>query len=222
MSKSAAKILILYAVFLFGFPIASVQAEKGRFRARVLESTGQVELAWRGTIAKPMAKRFRQAVKRYWDDGHRDFVISLNSGGGKLKQARRVSRLIKRIMSRGGEVITRVGAGQVCGSACIPIFLHSNVREVSVASLWKFHEVTKPDRDRKGYKFLRPNRTRQLFKKVFIPAGVSVAWIASIERKVSGVDYWLTGKELRDSRSGIGTRYTSNIRRRKKISGILD
>jgi len=214
----------LIAVILSTLSVCAVTAAPStaggkNFRVTVHKDTNEIEFHWRGKIAHPMAERLDETIMDHWHHATGGFIISLHSGGGKIREARRVAKIM-RDLRRERRVATRVGPGHVCGSACIPIFLQGEIRQVSVASLWKFHEITKNDPSRFGYKFLRPNRTRRLFRKVFLPAGVSSEWLASIQTKIARVDYWLTGANLRDDQSGIGTHYTSNVRKRRKISGI--
>ena len=181
--------------------------------------TGRVVLVWKGRIAPPMAGIFRAAIEKYRDRATNGFILSLHSRGGKIREAARVIRLLARLR-RTTRLRTFVGPGHVCGSACIPVFLQGEVRRASRASLWKFHEVSAKDRDDPDRIVLRRTQTDRLFRRFFLPAGVSRAWLSELRIRIRGVDYWMTGADLEAAASGIATDYSTNVRKRRRVSAV--
>ena len=54
------------------------------------------------------------------------------------------------------------------------------------------------------------------FADYFIPAGVSKRWLKRVRQKIKAGDYWQTGQNLWDSKSGIVTRPLGNLQQRDK------
>ena len=52
------------------------------------------------------------------------------------------------------------------------------------------------------------------FADYFIPAGVSKRWLKRVRQKIKTGDYWQTGQNLWDSKSGIVTRPLGNLQQR--------
>ncbi|HEY8276667.1 MAG TPA: hypothetical protein VIG52_06705 [Methyloceanibacter sp.] len=60
-------------------------------------------------------------------------------------------------------------------------------------------------------------QTSQLFDRYFMPAGVSKKWLARLRRRIAGGnDYWQTGRDLWESKSGVITDPIENLRRREQ------
>ncbi len=58
-----------------------------------------------------------------------------------------------------------------------------------------------------------PTTTERTFKEHFIPAGVSKRWLKKVRAKIGSGDYWQTGRDLWESRSGV---LTANYRPEKR------
>jgi hypothetical protein len=84
---------------------------------------------------------------------------------------------------------------------CIPIFLQGEDRLAARASLWIFHEAAQ--RQANGERRTDLAETWRLFRKYYVPAGVSVSWLKSTAPMIKGADLWQTGGDLISAKSGI-------------------
>ena len=106
---------------------------------------------------------------------------------------------------------TIVDRGEICASACIPVFLQGQRRWGALTSSWLFHEVWHwADTKRKE---ARVNRTltERLFQDYYLPAGVSETWLGHLRIMVQHSDYWQTGENLWEDKSGIITDPLDNL-----------
>ena len=114
-------------------------------------------------------------------------------------------------------VNTRVEPGNTCGSACVFVFLSGKRRHGALTSSWLFHEAWSVVAGAGESIEIRSSSawTAQALDKYFLPAGVSKKWLARLRRRISGgSDYWQTGRDLWESKSGIITEPIENLRRR--------
>ena len=58
--------------------------------------------------------------------------------------------------------------------------------------------------------------TEASFTEYFVPAGASKRWLKRVRQKIKTGDYWQTGENLWDSKSGIVTRPLGNLQQRDK------
>jgi hypothetical protein len=101
------------------------------------------------------------------------------------------------------ELQTVVGHGQTCGSMCVFIYLQGQKRVGALSSTWLFHEVSHTDPVSKKIDRLDRPHWERLVEKYFRPAGVSDPWIAHMKPYTVTSDYWQTGADLVNAKSGI-------------------
>jgi hypothetical protein len=179
-----------------------------------LSTPGTVYLRWVGPMLAPMAQQIDDAIDAYRNDRNR-FVLSLNSGGGSVREGEKVIASLRRLRAT-HRVDTLVERGATCGSMCVPLFLQGESRIAARASTWLFHEVTRPAKSPGQIKRV-DGRYAVLIERYWIPAGVSRTWIDRMLPLADGHDYWQTGDQLLQDRSGIITRTLENRRRRTLV-----
>ena len=97
-------------------------------------------------------------------------------------------------------LIAQVLDGNLCASMCIPIFLQGDDRFAAQgASNWIFHEATRPGANGKE----RTDITWCLFRKCYVPAGVSMDWLKSIVPIIQHANLLQTGSDLISAKTGI-------------------
>ena len=174
------------------------------------EAVGEtLYLQWTGIITPPMNDRISTEFANR--KGHiRTVVLDLSSCGGKLPELERTIATLKRIKDS-HRLETKVGRGATCGSACIPLYLQGQTRWGALTSSWLFHEVSER-KNNEGSK-LTANRsaTERLFQDYFLPAGVSEVWLNRLRLIVQHADYWQTGQNLVDDKSGVITHPIDNL-----------
>ncbi len=165
-----------------------------------------VFLRWKGKIDAPMLSRIAEAFERHKADG-RKFVLSLSSPGGSLDHGAKVVRLLRKI-GETHKLETVVGAGSVCASMCVPVYLQGQRRTAAADARFMFHEVSFRESFSKdeidvpdGAKVIATDR---LFIKYFTAAGVPEAWIGKVRADMAGGgDVWKTARALADENAGI-------------------
>ena len=155
-----------------------------------------------GNIAFPMADEIDQIFSAKIPMVRSHVILHLNSGGGALDEGLKIISLLEE-RKKIHNVVTTVRNGEMCGSMCVPIFMVGVKRFAAVTAAFMFHGVTKfhsnvPDQE----------RTRHWLSNVMVPQGVSEEWLQGLWAK--GVfstpgEYWMTGKELLDEKSGVIT-----------------
>jgi hypothetical protein len=167
-------------------------------------------LAWTGTIAEPMAEciqaefdKVRGAVS--W------VVLSLDSEGGYLPATDRVIATLRKIRET-HHLDTMVAHGGKCWSACVPVFLTGKRRIAALASTWLFHEVgVWATEGGNRYRTVDRAASDRIFQDYFVWAGVSEAWLKRLYIVIPHSDYWQTGQNLWDDKSGIITHPLDNL-----------
>jgi hypothetical protein len=101
----------------------------------------------------------------------------------------------------------------MCGSMCVFVYLQGQNRAAAPASAWLFHEITRTPADTKTPVIDRA-RFEQLIALYYPIAGVSTAWTQHMKPLTVNTDYWLTGRELVDARSGVVTSLLANTQPR--------
>jgi ATP-dependent protease ClpP protease subunit len=220
INKTALGKLIGASIFfgLLAMPSAQLQAHDssrvGILKIKFHKNSGRLSLYWKGKIRKPMAQKFKRAIGKWKKRAQGGFIISLNSRGGSVREGYKVVDIIRRL-KKTHDVTTYVARGRTCGSMCVPIFLTGNSRIAAGASLWLFHYIAGRDKNNRSRRILKPWKTDKMFRKYYIPAGVSKPWIDDIKMKIKGSDYWMTGSQVYSSHARIITRLSSNRRARK-------
>jgi hypothetical protein len=112
-------------------------------------------------------------------------ALFLDSAGGQVEEGDRVIEALNEIKLR-HQLITVVPHGKLCASMRIPIFLQGEDRLAARASLWIFHEAAQ--RQANGERRIDKAETWRLFRKYYVPAGVSVSWLKSIAPMIKEAD----------------------------------
>lgn len=193
------------------FNVASRDTEKrrtdpcgtGNLRASTVARKDALVLRWTGKIKAPFYKRlaveFEKAKKQV-----RMVLLTLSSCGGNRVEMERAIMLLRRIRKT-HKLGTVVGRGDLCASACVPIFLQGQLRWGALTSSWMFHEVWRwADKERSNIKTNRA-ATERLFQDYFETAGVSESWLNRLRIMVQLSDFWQTGENLWSDKSGIIT-----------------
>jgi hypothetical protein len=166
-------------------------------------------LSWTGTITDPMSEcilgEFEKAKAKT-----RRVVLNLDSRGGGLGAADRTIAALKKIRET-HFLETMVSPGSTCGSACIPVFLAGERRWGALTSSWLLHEVGRwTDPARRNLTTDR-EKTERVFQDYFLPAGVSETWLKRLRPLIQHSDYWQTGQNLWEDKSGIITHPIGNL-----------
>jgi ATP-dependent protease ClpP protease subunit len=177
---------------------------------------GAIQLKWTGQIANKMDVKLLGSFAEHQDEA-REIVLNLNSCGGYVPDMRDAIKVLD-LIKMTHKVHTRVGHGKECGSACVFVFLSGKRRYGALTSVWLFHEawgevaVAGESIERRT----SSAQTGRLLDHYFVPAGVSRKWMARLRRLIKDGDYWQTGRDLWESKSGIITEPIENLRRRGK------
>jgi len=167
---------------------------------------------WDGPIARPMADEIRSAFQSNRERAKR-VVFRINSGGGSVAEGERVIALLREI--RGTHRLeTLVDRGQRCGSMCVFIYLQGEHRVAALSSLWLFHEVSHHDPNTKQITRLDRPAWERLVSLYFGPAGVSAEWTERMKPMTVKSDFWQTGADLMNDKSGIFHAALGNQRER--------
>ena len=172
-------------------------------KAPAVVHADMVTITWTGQILSPMGDRI-QAEFDAAKERVRSVVLVLSSCGGNLREAEKVIDALTGI-KKTHHLETRVDRGSMCGSACIPIFLQGQRRRAALTSTWLFHEVTRRSASDKSKRGVDRAGTERLFQEYFETAGVSEPWLNQLRIMVQHSDYWQTGENLWESKSGIIT-----------------
>jgi len=164
-------------------------------------------LSWTGEIRDPMAECIQGAFDRL-AGSTRYIVLNLDSEGGSLLTTDRVIATLKQ-MQKTHPLQTVVRHGRKCWSACVPVFLVGRERYGALTSTWMFHEVW--SKDRNGSAMVDRARSDRVFNDYFLAAGVSEAWLKRLYLLIPHSNYWQTGQNLWDDKSGIITRPLDNL-----------
>jgi hypothetical protein len=199
--------LFATAVFLLQRSEREHTENIGRLAVREDPSRDAVVLSWSSEVAAPMGRRFEEAYDAYRDEVSL-FVLELNSPGGLVSEGRRVIALLER-MERTHDIETRVRAGRICLSMCVPIYLKGDRRVASPDARFMFHEPASYDsytgERGGGPAFERRFIADRFFDRYFENSPMDPEWRRWLEREWVGKDVWKTGRQLADERSGVVT-----------------
>lgn len=148
-------------------------------------------ITFQGIIDYPLA----EDLQRVWRENAgaiRQVILALDSYGGKLNHVVEVIAELQEI-KRAARLTTVVGAGKLCASGCVPVYMQGEERRASVASAWMFHgscpEFTNlPD----------PQSTAD-YLRLMREAGLSAAFAAHLDMVgclTQPGEYWLSGYQL--------------------------
>jgi len=182
----------------------------------ISEEQDRIVLGWSGPVQEPMSERIAAALDRYKDDRRR-LVLILNSPGGSIQHGRKV---VAAIRARDRAIDTLVQKAGVCASMCVPIFLAGTTRMADPDSYFMFHQASltssaEENMKRKELgdaekallsqtvKIIETQATDDFFRNDIGIRGVNAVWLASMRRKISGRDIWMSGQDLVAEGSGI-------------------
>lgn len=171
-----------------------------------IDESGDLRLVWVGKIMPGMANFLARSFNKHGRDA-RQVILMIDSLGGSVSEGESVIHVLRRIRKthRLKTVVVRAGR---CYSMCVPIFLQGKDRIAARSSVWLFHDVARRN-GRSGLEFDREETVR-LYRRYFVEAGVSVAWLNEMLTEIRNADYWQTGQELITQRTGVITHIMSN------------
>jgi hypothetical protein len=176
---------------------------RGELRSSPSARRDTLQLRWTGQIASPMNDRIAAELGKA-TSAVRSVALVLSSCGGSLGEAERVIATLREA-KKTRFLETRVEAGDKCGSACIPVFLQGERRRAALTSAWLFHEVSRGRTKDRAKGIVDRAATERVFEEYFTSAGVSEAWLNQLRVRVQHSDYWQTGENLWEGKSGIIT-----------------
>jgi ATP-dependent protease ClpP protease subunit len=195
-------ILSLCLISLFAVRAASAaEPDHGELRVIPFGSNDSVVMTWRGRVGAPMAQQVRHAFEAYKRHSKR-IVLKLDSGGGSVKEGERVIGVLRQI-KKTHELQTVVSRGKRCGSMCVFIYAQGQRRVGALSSLWLFHEVSHTNARTKTIVRLDRPAWERLVDEYLRSAGVSAEWIAEMKPFTVKSDYWQTGADLVNAKSGV-------------------
>ena len=176
---------------------------RGDLKSSTTARPGTLYLRWTGEIGaefyKSIAFEFEKTKKRV-----RNVLLEISSCGGDRETMERTIRLL-RYLKRSHTFETVVDRGEICASACVPIFLQGQRRWGALTSSWLFHEVSRWDDRRRTEESVNRTVTARLLEDYFPQAGVPEAWLNRLRMMIQHSDYWQTGENLWEDKSGIIT-----------------
>lgn len=194
--------LIALATGIMGMARGAAAAEGGSLKLLPPEkSPDAIVMAWEGAIAQPMADQIRRAFQENKDRARR-VVFRISSGGGFVSEGERVIEVLRDIRKT-HRLETVVERGHRCGSMCVFIYLQGEHRIAALSSLWLFHEFSFHDPQTRQITRLDRTGWERLVNKYFGPAGVSPEWTERMKPLTIKSDFWQTGADLQNDKSGI-------------------
>jgi len=210
----AASVALLAAAAVLPAGSAGATGKLG-FKARAsVSQQGTLFIRYDGRITRKTAGHLRRIFRKYGPSSYRVILI-LNSGGGSVVGGERAIHVLQMI-KRTHRLSTAVMPGRRCGSMCVPIFLQGQQRYAARTSIFLLHEVT--GRLRNGRKVTKPGETMRLFRRYYLPAGVSVKWLNAILPKLKNSNYWFSGRDLLENKTGVITDVLKSNRRRAGLA----
>lgn len=201
------------AASLLGLAPMALANDGGTLKVLPAEtSPDAIVMHWDGGIAKPMAEQIRSAFQEHQGRAKR-VVFRINSGGGSVAEGERVIGVLRDIR-RTHRLETVVERGHRCGSMCVFVYLQGEYRVAALSSLWLFHEVSLHDPNTRQITRLDRPAWERLVNTYFGPAGVSEEWTERMKPLTVQSDYWQTGSDLANDRSGIFHAALGNTRER--------
>jgi hypothetical protein len=179
-----------------------------------LERSGTLIVAYKGMIVDGMAQFLEQKFQQH-AEATRKVVLVIHSEGGRVDAGEHTIQVLRRIKQT-HLLATVVLPGMTCASMCVPIYLQGHERHAARSSIWLFHEASK--RQRNGAALLDREETLRLFRRYFVPAGVSIDWLNAVLRSIERAELWQTGQELIRGRTGIITHAIEN-RQARTVAG---
>jgi ATP-dependent protease ClpP protease subunit len=171
----------------------------------VSEAAGTLVLRWSGEVRAPMARLIAAAVE---DSAAPRVVLELHSPGGAIAEGKFVIAALDEIAAA-RDLETRVAAGDLCLSMCVPIFLRGERRIAGASARFMFHEPQSynaiTDERVETPQFER-RRTSERFVERYLEASpIDAQWLARTRPLWREGEVWKTAAELVAERSNIVT-----------------
>lgn len=187
---------------LLGMAGPALAFDAGNLKVLPYDSaTEAMILQWDGGVARPMGDQIQAAFDAH-KHAAKKVIFRINSGGGSVAEGERVIRILREIRKT-HKLETLVDRGNRCSSMCVFIYLQGERRVAALSSLWLFHEVSHHDPVTKQITRLDRAGWERLVSTYFGPAGVSPEWTEKMKPHTVNSDYWQTGSDLLNDKSGI-------------------
>lgn len=98
---------------------------------------GTVYMRYSGPIDSPLADILADAWAANRQNAT-ELIFEIDSFGGPVNHAAEVIATLQ-VIRQQVELVTVVGAGGVCASACVPVYMQGEIRKAHPASAWMFH-----------------------------------------------------------------------------------
>ena len=208
--RTIAALVCALAVLAAVFPAQAGGDPCGPGHMRRAEVRGGVlELRWEGRIVEQMAADIAMEFAEHKRNA-KSVTLSLTSCGGGGRIMEQVIYVLRDIKASHA-LTTVVERGDICASACVPVFLAGARRIGALASLWYFHPAKVENRaDQIEY-------TEEFIRHHFPPTVVSPDWVHFMRRTIRNADLWQTGRDLWESKSGILTETLDNVAPREGV-----
>jgi len=202
---------LLVLLLLFSFNAAHSQVlEPGYLEVKTTAEDDSIDgdtfvIKWTGTIEAPITKDIETAILKF--SAHKkNAILDISSPGGSVTEGAHLIEILRQF-KKNHKLSSIVQRGGMCASMCVPIFLQGDHRVAARASTWMFHGA------RKWYTTIPDDQETDKNLIYFREAGVSEAWLQSIlpYMRQPG-EYWQTGGELFDSKSGLFDKALENHR----------
>lgn len=168
-------------------------------------------LSWTGPIRDPMSECiWAEFEKAKAEVTTRAVLLTLDSPGGNVPTMEQTISVLRKIRTT-HHLDTMVGRGKTCGSACIPVFLAGKRRWGALTSSWLLHEVGRWIGEMGKQLTTDRALTERVFEDYYLPSGVSKDWLERMRPLIQHADYWQTGQNLWEDKSGIITHPIDNL-----------
>lgn len=179
-----------------------------------LNNSGTLIIHYKGQIVPETVQYLSNQFEQHRRNTYK-IVLALDSPGGNIEAGERVINLLNRIKLT-HRLATMVQPGEKCASMCVPIFLQGQQRIAARTSAWMFHEAASPAGN--GRVSINREETLRIFRRYFIPAGVSPDWLKDVANSIAQSNVWQTGQDLIESKSGIITHAINNQQPRPAVA----
>jgi hypothetical protein len=171
----------------------------------VREEGGALILRWSGEVEAPMARLIAHAAG---ESAAPRVVLELHSPGGAIAEGKLVIAALDAI-AQTRALETRVEAGDLCLSMCVPIFLRGEQRIAGTHARFMFHEPQSYDAltdERIDTPEFERRRASERFVELYLEnSPIDGRWLARTRPLWREGEVWKTGEELIAEQSNIVT-----------------
>lgn len=162
-----------------------------------------------GAIAAPLAQEYAAALATI--PAGKTVYLGFDSSGGTVDEGKKIIEVLRAEKRAGREFVSLVVNGEVCASMCVPIYVQAQERRAGEMAVFMFHGTY----DASWTNVPNVTRTKALLQ-YFLDAGVSESFLNDLWSKGAFSDpgeYWMSGRDLWDAKSGVLTRLQSRHRK---------